>query len=267
MMSLPRSHHSRETNAMQRNDSVHTIFLTLGAAVLASACHSSSSSRVVVDGVALHERHSDTFALQDWGTVPVVLESRLGEIVVRAAEGPASVEVELIEKTLGDARAWFEDGRILAKTSSGEPYAIGSITITAPADVPALAAGTGMGSVVVEGMRVDGELALSSGMGDIRVEDTEAGGRVTLKTGMGSIKVAGLRSATLTAGSGMGSVQVEDAITGDGVLVSSMGSVRAKGSQFAHLQAKSGMGDVDVRGSSFSTSELSSGMGSVRSGQ
>ena len=222
---------------------------------------------MVVDGVALHERHSDTLELHDWGAVPVHLESNLGEIVVRAVEGLGSIEIELIEKTPGDARASFADGRISVATQSGEPYAIGSITVSAPADVPSLSAHTGMGDVIVEGLRVGDVLDLSSGMGDVRAEGSEAGGSAVLKTGMGTVVVVDFRSASLTADSGMGSVRVTNSSTGAAVLISGMGSVRAENSVFEHLRAKSGMGDVDVRGSSYTTSELSSGMGSVRTGR
>ena len=119
-----------------------------------------------VDGVELEESHVETL---EASTLPAGfrVDAALGDIRVEAAEGAPTLVVQVFEKTPGDAQAVFVEGKLVSRSQSGEPSAIGDVTLRIDRPLEHLDVSTGMGDVDCQDVRYE-EASLDSGMGSIR---------------------------------------------------------------------------------------------------
>jgi hypothetical protein len=238
--------------------------LALLPAALLPACHINLHDDVTVDGVRLPVHHEEVLTLEAWPASGFVIQAHRGDVRVGQAEGPTTLTVLVHEREPGEAHAYVEDGRLIARAENGAKCAIGRVLVRTSGPVTGLEASTGMGDVELRDVRIEGTLKLDSGMGDVNVTGAGEPQSVELSSGMGDVGVARVRCARLEAKTGMGDVRV-DGLEGDSVELSSgMGDVDVERSRGGRIEASSGMGDVVLVESSFSTRDLDTGLGRVR---
>lgn len=218
---------------------------------------------IVVDGVLLEEQHEETLELASWHPSGLTVETSLGDLCFEPTDGPSHVVATVHEVRLGDAYVVYEEGRLEARSFSGEPAALGDLRVYVHGDLPALTASTGMGDVLLRGIGITGACALETGMGDLTIANVNTAGEATLVSGMGDVHCEGLHSARITAESGMGDVTLRRVTTGDADVSSGMGDIELDGSAFNILQAETGLGDVECHESTYTKGRLESGLGSV----
>jgi DUF4097 and DUF4098 domain-containing protein YvlB len=238
--------------------------LALVPAILLSACHISLRDQVTVDGVRLPAHHEETLTLEAWPATGFVIRAHQGDVRVEQAEGPTTFSVLVHEREPGEAHAYIEDGKLVARAENGAKCAIGRVLVRTSGPVTGLEVSTGLGDVELRDVRVEGKLKLATGMGDVDVAGAGEPKSVELSSGMGDVGAARLRSPRLEAKTGMGDVRIESLESEDVELSSGMGDVGVSSSKGGHIEASSGMGDVELVESSFATRDLDTGLGRVR---
>jgi DUF4097 and DUF4098 domain-containing protein YvlB len=242
--------------------------VALAALVLAPACHIDfDDGTFLVDGVRLTEQHEENLEIPGWHSQGLKVELAAGDARVRPTDGPTRIVATVHEKYLHDARIEYVGGRLVVETDSGEPAAIGDLTVWTGERIPELSISTGAGDIDVEHVEILGSLTLSSGFGDISVEEGGRLARCDFSTGMGDIALASFVCDDLEATSGMGDVELRSIECAVAELSTGMGDVDVLGSRFDRLEASTGMGDVDASRTEYGSASLDSGMGSVRTGE
>lgn len=240
--------------------------LGLALALVSSACVitvPSSHDRMVVDGKHLKHHHEETLELPAWNAAGLTVQCASGDVSCEATEGPSRVVATVYEIRHGDACLVYEEGVLKAKSLSGEPTALGDLTLFIHGDLPSLAASTGAGDMCARGFGVTGALSLRTGMGDVCVSSVSTVGRTHLATGMGDIDVEHVHAERLSGSSGMGDVNLRDVDTGDTDVSSGLGDIEIDGSAFNILDAQTGLGDVECTESTYTSGHLETGLGSV----
>lgn len=222
-------------------------------------------NNIVVDGVELEEKHTETIEVPAWDAAGLTIRSWGGELHIEATTGPNRITVTLHELTFGDASAVYEGGELSARTVSGEPYAIGDVTVHANGPLPSLSLATGMGDVLVHGVEVAGLMQLDTGMGDVEILDAGAPESVAASSGMGSIEMRRTKCGSLRATSGMGDIVLSEVTATEASLDSGLGDVTVRDSKLDSARATTGLGDIDCRHSELGAHEFDTGLGSVRS--
>ena len=228
-----------------------------------SSCHFHYSDHITVDGVRLREQHQEVLPLEAWDPSGLAIESNQGDIEVRHDEGPTVLIVTVHERVKGDAYARIEDGRLVARSHSGTPCAIGDVEVKTSGPIPGLSLSTGMGDVALHRVKVEGRLHVSSGMGDVEIHHAGKPGEIELYTGMGDVEANHVQCRQLKANTGMGDVEVNGIEGGELELNSGMGDVEVVRSSGKKIRAETGLGDVELIESSFSERRLDTGLGSV----
>jgi DUF4097 and DUF4098 domain-containing protein YvlB len=237
--------------------------LALGSLVLAG-CHVSIGGHALrVDGVELPAKHTETLEVGAWPASGLTVDAVQGGVRLEPTAGANTITVELHEVTHGDATAFFEDGRLVAHTSSGEPAAIGRVVVRSSGPIPSLDLSTGMGDVEVDAVRVERTAEVSTGVGDVTVRGIGRLERIAASTGMGDVRIDGAECRVLAASSGMGDVEVRGVSADEADVSSGMGDVDVRDSTFDRLDADAGLGDVTCRGTTYRTGELDTGFGDV----
>jgi len=238
----------------------------LAAVVLAPSCVfriSGHDSCIRVDGVTLEEQHQESLDVDAWGPNGLRVDAAMGDLSFEPTDGPSRVVATLHERELGDASLAYRDGALLAETTSGDPAALGQVTVFVNGELPSLHAWTGSGDVTVTGLHVAGAVSLSTGMGDLDLIESSAGGKVSMSSGMGDVTLRRVEGGVFEAESGMGDVTFREVDGTDAALGSGMGDVTLKGCAIDRIDAGTGMGDVTCRDSQYVTANLDSGLGSV----
>lgn len=241
-----------------------TKILGLTLLLSVSACHFGVRDSVEVDGVRLPDEHEEVLTLESWPAGGLVVEAHLGDLRVEAGPGPTTLKVLLHERSPGEAHAHMEGNRLVARAADGATCALGRVVVRTAGPVEGLTLSTGMGDVVLDGVRVLGVLSLSTGMGDVEVRGAGAPDSVRITSGMGDVSVGALACRRLEASSGMGDVSVNGLEAEELEVSSGMGDVSIRGSKGGSVKAGTGLGDVDLAESSFASRELESGLGRVR---
>jgi DUF4097 and DUF4098 domain-containing protein YvlB len=240
--------------------------LGLALALVSSACVINvpfHDDEMVVDGKRLEHHHEETLELPAWNAAGLTVQCASGDVSCEATEGPSRVVATVYEIRHGDACLVYEDGVLKAKSLSGEPTALGDLTLYVHGDLPNLAISTGMGDMCARDFGVIGALSLRTGMGDVSVTGVTTVGKAHLATGMGDVDDDRVHSERLTASSGMGDVSLRRVTTGDADVSSGLGDIELDGSAFNILDAETGLGDVECRASTYTQGHLETGLGSV----
>ncbi len=236
----------------------------LAAALLVSSCVISiPTSELQFDGVDLEEHHEEELQIQSWHPDGLIVDANIGDVRIEPTSGPTTIIATLHETELGDARLVYEDGELKTETQSGEPSAIGDLLILANGPIPSARVASGMGTVHVQGVRIDRDLKLEAGMGDIVLEGVRAGGKVTFSTGMGDISASDLGCDRVNAESGLGDIELAHVEAGEADVDSGLGDIEVKNCTFDRLDADTGLGDIDCIASSYKRGSLDTGLGSV----
>ena len=237
--------------------------LALGSLLL-FGCHITfGRSSVEVDGVELPAEHTETLEIAAWSASGLMVDSPLGDLRVEPTDGPSTITVTLYEVEVGDATAFYEEGKLISRTSSGEPSGIGQVIVRSNGPIPSLTLTTGMGDITITDVHVTDTAKLETGMGDIEVDGIGSVDRIEANSGMGDVEVAGASCRTLTVSSGMGDVDVRGVSASEGSLSSGMGDIDIRRSDFEQLSANTGLGDVKCRETTYGRGELDTGLGSV----
>ena len=222
-----------------------------------------SGDTLEVDGVELPEEHVETLDVAAWHEDGLEITAHVGDIEVVRGERN-TIRLTLHEVSPQDAYAVLEGGKVVVRTTSGQPAAIGDVRVVVAEDLAHLRVDTGLGDVSIERIGVRGELHANSGLGDVEVSAEGRASQVVVTSGLGDLEVKGAACDWMKASTGMGDVQVSAVEASSGELRSGMGDVRVKASTFERLRATTGMGDVDCRNVTYEEADLDSGMGSVR---
>jgi len=243
------------------------VLLSAPALVLLSAgCHFSlaSSSHPTVDGIELEESHEETLEPTTLATLGLRVNANMGNVRIERSDGPDSISVELFERTPGDAYAVFENGELKAESHSGDPAALGDVTVRTSGTLPHVHAETGLGDVTLEGVTVLGAVELSTGMGDVELAGAGEVDALQLSTGMGDLRAEDVTCTSLVAETGMGDVIVSAVRAPTGDISTGIGDVDVIGCTFGSLAASTGIGDVSCENCEIEEPELDSGLGSAR---
>ncbi len=236
------------------------------AIVLAPGCHIDLDSGFTVNGVRLQEEHEENLEIVAWDSRGLIMELALGDARVESTSGPTRIVATVHERYHGDARLEYKDGELVVETNSGEPGALGDVSIYTSGPIPNLVIATGTGDILVDSVRIDGNLSLSSGLGDISVLHGGSLGDGNFSTGMGDIELVSFDCRHIAASSGMGDVSLNQITSSVAEVATGMGDVSLVASNFDRLTASTGMGDIDAAGTSYGSADLDTGMGSVHTG-
>lgn len=233
-----------------------------GAGCAGAGCHVSFGRGIVVDGVRLEHHHEEVLSTSGWGAQGLTVESPMGDVrVERSAAGEAdTITVEVYEHTAGDATAALEAGKLVVRSRSGQPAAVGDVVVRTAA-LSSLRVASGMGDVDVRGVAVASSLVVETGKGDVHVRDAGAPERLELSTGMGDVELAGTSCRTLAASTGMGDLDLTHVVGEEAKLSSGMGDVTVEDGSFRSLDASTGLGDVTCVRTTYEEGDLDSGMG------
>lgn len=234
---------------------------------LATACYVSlgRDSRIVVDGVELGEHHKELLEVRSWTASGLCVESNVGDVRVELPEHPgepSTIQAVVHEHTPGDGYVVLEDSKLVARSRSGSPVAVGDV-IVRTTELPCLTATSGSGDVTVVDVLLQGPLDLETGMGDIVVRNVGAPARLTASTGMGGVEVQQVSPVEIVLESGMGDIEVQKVLSENGTCSSGMGDVELSDCSFVRLDASTGMGDIECVRTSYEQGELDTGMGRV----
>src|SRR6187397_2922271 len=128
---------------MQPRTVLARCFLGLALALVSSACViniPSSHDQMVVDGKHLKHHHEETLELPDWNAAGLTVQCASGDISCAATDGPSRVIATVYGIRHGDACLVYEGGVLKAKSLSGEPTALGDLSLYIHGDLPYLAA-------------------------------------------------------------------------------------------------------------------------------
>lgn len=229
----------------------------------ASGCHIGFDRGIVVDGVRLEQKHEEVLDLTEWSSTGLEIESHQGDIRIEPTAGATSITLEVYEENLGDARAAYENGVLVARTKSGRPCAIGDVLVRTAGPIPRLEISTGMGDVTLRDVAVQEVLRVVTGMGDIEASGPGVPREIELESGMGSVELENARCTRLRAKSGMGDLDLAGITAADAEISSGMGDVELRNSTFEQVKASTGMGDVDCVESSYVNGNFETGLGDV----
>jgi len=237
--------------------------LALLGVLFLSACHISLHDEWTVNGVRLDAHHEEVLTLAAWPSEGLVIDAHQGDLRVEEHDGAPTLTVEVRERTLGEARAVVEGGKLIARAENGATCAIGRVVVRAHGPVRGLSLTTGCGDVEVNGLAVEGALSVSSGVGDLTVERAGQPASLELETGVGDLSVSHTHTARLSAETGTGSVRCDDIEAADVTLESGVGDLEVAHSKVGRMKADTGVGDIELIESSFETKDLDTGVGSV----
>ena len=208
-------------------------------------------------------QHDESLEVGPWTDQGVDVESSFGDVRIEPTSGPNTIVVTLHEKHAGDARASFEEGRLVVTTSSGDDSAVGNVLILSNGPLPSARIECGMGDVELVGVPVEGRIELVTGMGDILLQDSSSPGRITVASGLGEVTVRNVACERIEATSGMGDVTAAFLTADKAELGSGLGDVDIADCNFDRLEAETGLGDVDCVRTTYAHIDLDSGLGSV----
>ncbi|MFT5284475.1 MAG: hypothetical protein ACI8TQ_000632 [Planctomycetota bacterium] len=236
--------------------------LPLLLAPLAS-CHINfdTGSSWTVDGVRLEEHHLDKLEILSWDPAGLTIEHCASDVTILSDGGPTRIEATLHEFTLGDASLEYLDGKLTTVTVSGEPAAIGTLTMWTNMPLNILKITAGAGDITLRGISVTERLTLESGSGDILIEEIDDLVNLAVSSGMGDVDVVSLTCPSLIAATGMGDITLRFVNSDHASLATGMGDINAIESKFVKIKAATGMGDIDASKSSYDSSDFDTGMG------
>ena len=243
----------------------YLLSLPLLFAPLAS-CHIDfdSDGTWTVDGVRLEEHHVDKLEILSWDPAGLTIENGAGDVTILSDPGPTRIEATLHEVTIGDASLEYLDGKLTTVTASGEPSAIGNLTMWTNMPLNILRVTAGAGDITLSGVSITDRLTLESGSGDILVEEIADLVNLGASSGMGDVDIVSLTCPSLNAATGMGDITLRFVTSDRASLATGMGDIDAIESQFAQLKAATGMGDIDASKSSYDSGDFDTGMGDIR---
>ncbi len=224
----------------------------------------SGSNKVTVDGVHLGSSHEEVLEIESWDARGLMIESSLGDLKIVPTDGPNQIVVTVYERTEGDGRAFYRDGRLMSESDSGEPTAIGEVTVLARDALPSLSLGTGLGDVELKGLTVHGTTDLSTGNGDIELESIRLEGQLTVSTGRGDVEVRDAICDDIRASTGLGDVKVRAVAAQEASFSSGFGDVKVARCDFEYLVADTGFGDVRCSETTYREGSLDTGLGKIR---
>jgi hypothetical protein len=241
-----------------------TSLALLSAPLVLAGCNVSLGMSVPrVDGVKLPHDHLETLEVDSLAELGLTIDAAIGDLRVERGTGRTLVTVKVHEKTPGDASVSFVDGRLVAETESGDPAAIGEVTVVTEGPIAHLRFATGLGDIDVVDVEITGEIRLETGLGDVRLERPGRPDRVTLASGKGDIDCADTECQTLEASSGMGDIDVRSVEAQDADLSSGFGDIELAQCTFDDLDANTGFGDIECHETSYERGDLNTGLGSV----
>lgn len=243
-----------------------TLLLPLALA-LCTSCYASihGSADLIVDGVRLEERHQESLRVDAWTDAGLRIESVIGNVRVEpqaVTSDPITIRATVHETVPGDGYVLLENERLVARSRSGQPVAVGEVSVwTGP--ITRLSIQAGSGNVAVLDVPLAQALEIETGMGDIVVRNVGAPERLAADTGMGDVEVHQSSPRALALESGMGDIAVEQVQGEGGELSSGMGDLRMRDCSFVRLEAMTGMGDIDCVRTSYDEGDFDSGLGRV----
>jgi len=168
-----------------------------------------------------------------------------GDLTLTGQEGQgARAVVELLERSEGDAEAYFEGGEIKIRTKSGAKAAIGDAEIFLPAKLASLTAESVNGDVEISGFVTEGQDSFKGVNGDISVASLKSGGETLVKTVSGDVEIRGSQFNSLTAQSISGDVEMKDSSAETAVFKTVSGDIDYSGCDIKNPSVKTVSGEV-----------------------
>lgn len=168
-----------------------------------------------------------------------------GDLSLTGREGEgAEAVVELLERSEGDAEAYFEGGEIKVRTKSGAKAVIGDAEIFLPAKLSSLVAESVNGDVEIKGFSTDGQASFKGVNGDISVSDIKSSGEALVKTVSGDVTISGSQFNSLSAQSISGDVEIKESSAESAVLKTVSGDIDYSGSDIRNPSVKTVSGEV-----------------------
>lgn len=167
----------------------------------------------------------------DWAAFKIKTLS--GDLTLAGHDQPgAKATVELLEKTEGDAEAYFEDGEIKVRTRSGAKALIGDATVFLPAKLSSISAESVNGDIVISDFVTDGSAHFKGVNGDISVSSLENSGEAMVKTVSGDALIKDSQFNVLVVQSISGDVDLQE-LTAESVRVKTVsGDISHAGNSF-----------------------------------
>lgn len=179
----------------------------------------------------------------DWAAFKI--KTLNGDLTLAGHDQPgATATVELLEKTEGDAEAWFEDGEIKVKTKSGAKALIGDATVFLPAKLSSVSAESVNGDIVISDFVTDGSAHFKGVNGDISVSSLKNSGEAMVKTVSGDVQIKDSQFNVLTAQSISGDVSLKDSAAGSALIKTVSGDIDYAGSDIKSPNIKTVSGSV-----------------------
>jgi hypothetical protein len=173
------------------------------------------------------------------------IKTLTGDLTLAGHDQPgARASVELLEKTEGDAEAYFEDGEIKVRTKSGAKASISDATVFLPAKLASLSAESVNGDIAISGFVTDGQASFKGVNGDISVSGLKNSGEALVKTVSGDVEIKDSQFNTLTAQSISGDVEIKDSAADSAVIKTVSGDIDYAGSDIKNPSVKTVSGTV-----------------------
>jgi len=224
-------------------------------------CHFTMDG-IEVDGERLTVHHEETLEVTSWPAGGLVIAAQMGDVRVEKTSGPSSITVQVYERTLGQAKATLEGGRLVTH-ADGAPSGIGRVLVRTGGPLPALSLTTGMGDVEVREVGVQGALAATSGMGDVSVRQAGEPASIDVESGSGDVDVSGTKCERVRARCGKGNLRLDGVESPEADFATGMGNVSIVRCTFQRVKADTGVGNIECRESHFQVSDFDTGLGTV----
>ncbi|MBM3977904.1 MAG: DUF4097 domain-containing protein [Planctomycetes bacterium] len=223
----------------------------------------SGGSRWCMNGVHLDESHTEVLNTPSLGADGIALDISAGQVRFEPANGAASIEVVVHEKTKGDASVRFEGGKLVVSTKSGEPAAIGDVIVRTDGPLAKVSIATGAGDISLSGLQVRSELRIDSGAGDVSYLDGSVEGNLSIDSGAGDLALERVKCADLELSSGAGDIRVARVEAKRAEFDSGAGDIDVSNCALVEIDADTGVGDVEVVNCSYQKSRFDTGIGDV----
>lgn len=214
--------------------------------------------KVKVDGVYLKNERTIHFTNSESNS-KFIADIYKGKVQLQAGS-EIDLQVKIYEKTENDVSLFFKDGKLLGKTRSGDPYAIGSLTGTI-SQVEEIDIDSGAGNITIENME-NKSVLLDTGAGNVKLLKCSIS-NINIDTGAGNIFLEDIISQNIKLDSGAGNIEISGVRADDINCDSGVGNISAYSSSAKTVEFDTGIGNISTSDCDFKSKDFSTGLGNV----
>lgn len=173
------------------------------------------------------------------------------------------LEIEVYESIPDDVTLSFDNGRLIGKTKSGDPYAIGKIIGTLPENA-SIIIDNGAGNISIRGFKNENaKIDIDVGAGNVKIEECTMD-KIDIDNGAGNFDIQNIRAEDIDIDVGAGNIVLNNVISRIIRCDTGAGNIKANKSAAHDIDLDTGVGNISILDCQFRKESFSTGIGRVR---